>query len=90
MPAIRRQRRGGRKLEMEQFATARAPQSFWSRRCVGNLRESNFRRRSRFALRLGTGRLFGPDGPIDPKPRPLPLRDPTSGIHKQFTSAWAF
>jgi hypothetical protein len=87
MPAIPRQRRGGRKLEIEQFATGHAPQIVWSGRCVGNLRESNFRRGSRFALRLGTGRLFGPGGPIDPKPRPLPLRDPTSWIHKQFTSA---
>jgi hypothetical protein len=37
MPAIQRQRCGGRKLEMEQFATAHTPQIVWSGRCVGNL-----------------------------------------------------
>ena len=34
----------------------------------------------RFAFPLETGPLLGPSGPIDSKPRPLPLRDPTCWI----------
>jgi hypothetical protein len=80
MPAIPRQRCGGRTLEMKQLATAHThtplPQIVWSGTCVGNLGSPNFRRRSRFAFRLETGRLLGHGGPIDPKPRPLPALRP--------------
>jgi hypothetical protein len=66
MPAIQRQRCGGRKLEVEQFATAdtntRMCHKSFDREGVSAIWESNFRRRSRFAFRLETARLLGPGG----------------------------
>jgi hypothetical protein len=58
MPAIQRQRCGGRKLEMEQFATAHAPQIVRSGRCVGNLESPDTRSGRGYLARSDQGRLL--------------------------------